>query len=543
MTSQPSNSDCPTTLTIDGVTLSLADVVSVALNPSITVRLSDNSAKNLQRTRDYIEANWLKDDAPLIYSFNTGVGNLKNTRIPSEEMSRFQSNLIRSHAAGCGEPFSREIVRALMLLRANAFASDFSGPRLKVVERLLSMLNFGIHPVVYSQGSVGASGDLAPLAYLSAALMGDQHAQVEFKNEIMTADQAWRKVGQPPEFVYEAKDAVALINGSTASLAVLCIAVSEAKRLLEYANISAALSIEAIRGELAAFDDRVHQARRHPGQIECAKNLRRLLSGTERCTEKTRQLTMSGPDQGKPNNQPPRVQDVYSYRCTPQVHGPVYDALRYIENIIQIEMNSATDNPLIFPEGEGYVAISGGNFHGQYLAQASDLLSIVMADLGGISERRLARLIDPVMSLGMPANLVGRDPGINTGYSVVTCSMAALVMENRTLSMPASVDSIPAKGNVEDHVSNSTWASRKALRIIDNTKQIIAVEMLLANQAIGLTQAALQNPQLGAGTQAAFDWMQKRISTSVEDDRYMHDDMVECKRWLESEELLETASK
>jgi histidine ammonia-lyase len=533
----------PTKLVIDGHALSLNDVISVATNSAINVQLSEQSAKDLERTRDYIEANWLRDDAPLIYSFNTGVGNLKNTRIPSAEISRFQANLIKSHAAGCGEPFSREVVRALMLLRANAFASNFSGPRLKVVERLLSMLNFGIHPIVYSQGSVGASGDLAPLAYLSLALMGDSHAQVEFQNEIMPADQAWRKVGQPPEFVYEAKDAVALINGSTASLAVLCLALAEAKRLLAYADVSAALSIEAIRGELAAFDDRIHQARPHPGQIECAQNLRLLLAESQRCTEKKRQLNMSGPDQGKPNNQPPRVQDVYSYRCTPQVHGPVYDALGYVEKIIDVEMNSATDNPLIFAQDEDYVAISGGNFHGQYLAQAADLLAMVMADLGGISERRLARLIDPIMSLGMPANLAGRDPGINTGYSVVTCSMAALVMENRTLCMPASVDSIPAKGNVEDHVSNSTWASRKALRIIENTKQIVAVEMLLANQAIGLTQKALGNPALGIGTQAAFDWMQKRIATSFEDDRYMHDDMVECKRWIESEELLNCVKK
>jgi histidine ammonia-lyase len=526
-------------LSIDGFNLTLEDVITVASNPSVRVRLSDESSANLQKTRDFIESNWLRDDAPLIYSFNTGVGNLKNTRIPTKEVSRFQANLIRSHSAGCGEPFSREVVRALMLLRANAFASNFSGPRVQMIERLLSMLNLGIHPIVYSQGSVGASGDLAPLAYLSAALMGDPHALVEYQNEVMSADKAWVKSGQAPDFVYQAKDAVALINGSTASLAVICIALAEAKRLLAYADLSAALSIEAIRGETAAFDERVHKARPHYGQIECAKNLRRLLANSERCTEKVRQITMAGPDKGKPNNQPPRVQDVYSYRCTPQVHGPVYDALRYIEQIVVTEMNSATDNPLIFPDGDAYTAISGGNFHGQYLAQAADLLAIVMTDLGSISERRLARLIDPIMGLGMPANLAGRDAGINTGYSVVTCSMAALVMENRTLSAPASVDSIPAKGNVEDHVSNSTWASRKSLRVIENVKQIIAVEMLLANQAIGLTQEPLGEPRLGRGTQAAFEWMQKRIATSVEDDRYMHDDLVECKSWIESAELLD----
>ncbi|HEY9733574.1 MAG TPA: aromatic amino acid ammonia-lyase [Drouetiella sp.] len=532
----------PSTLTIDGFSLTLDDVIAVATDPQIEVRLCDKSAANLRKTRDYIESNWLRDDAPLIYSFNTGVGNLKNTRIPTKEVSRFQANLIRSHAAGCGEPFSQKVVRALMLLRANAFASNFSGPRVEMIERLLSMLNSGIHPIVYSQGSVGASGDLAPLAYLSAALMGDAHANVEYKGEVLSADKAWIRAGQAPDFVYEAKDAVALINGSTASLAVMCIALAEAQNLLAYADLSAAMSIEAIRAETAAFDERVHIARRQFGQVKCAKNLRNLLAGSQRCTEKIRQITMAGPDRGKPADLPPRVQDVYSYRCTPQVHGPVYDALKYIEQIIDIEMNSATDNPLIFPEGEGYVAISGGNFHGQYLAQAGDLLAMVMTDLGSISERRLARLIDPIMGLGMPANLAGRDAGINTGYSVVTCSMAALVMENRTLSMPASVDSIPAKGNVEDHVSNSTWASRKALRIIENVKQIVAVELLLANQAIGLTQEALGKPRLGRGTQAAFDWMQTKIATSFEDDRYMHDDMVACRSWLDSRELLETAN-
>jgi len=531
----------PSTLTIDGSSLTLEDVIVVATQPSVKVKLSEQSAASLQKTRDFIESNWLRDDAPLIYSFNTGVGNLKNTRIPTREVSRFQANLIRSHAAGCGEPFSREVVRALMLLRANAFASNFSGPRVIVIERLLAMLNSGIHPIVYSQGSVGASGDLAPLAYLSAALMGDPHAQVEYGGKILSADRAWIEAGAEADFVFEAKDAVALINGSTASLAVICLALAEAKQLLGYADLSAAMSMEAIRAETAAFDERVHKARRHYGQVECAKNLRKLLAGSQRCTEKSRQITMSGPDRGSPNNQPPRVQDVYSYRCTPQVHGPVYDALRYIEQIVCTEMNSATDNPLIFPEGDGYVAISGGNFHGQYLAQAADLLAMVMTDLGSISERRLARLIDPIMGLGVPANLAGRDAGINTGYSVVTCSMAALVMENRTMSMPASVDSIPAKGNVEDHVSNSTWASRKALRIIENVKQIVAVELLLANQAIGLTQEALGHPRLGACTQSAYEWMQSRILTSFEDDRYMHDDMVECRSWVESGHLLEVA--
>ncbi len=534
MTNQP--------LYIDGQNLSLAEVQAVACRDTNRVELAAASAAKLQKTRQYIEQHWLVDSAPLIYSFNTGVGNLKSTRIPAKEIGRFQRNIVRAHAAGCGEPFPTEVVRAMMLLRANAFASDYSGPRVEVVHRLLDMLNLNIHPLIYSKGSVGASGDLAPLAYLSAALMGDTNTVVEFKGQHLPAPDAWRAAGAAPEFPYEAKDAVALLNGSTASLAVLCIAFSRAKRLLAYADLSAALSVEAIRGELDAFDERIHIARPHPGQIASARALRQYLQGSQRCTEKTRRITMSGPDAGKTSDLPPRIQDVYSYRCTPQVHGPVHDALNYIERILVTEMNSATDNPLIFKDGDGYVALSGGNFHGQYLAQAADILAIVMTDLGSISERRLARLIDPTMSMGMPPNLVAVDPGINTGYSVVTCSMAALVMENRTLSMPASVDSVPAKGNAEDHVSNSTWAARKAMQIIDNTAQILGVELLIANQAIGLTQGALKNPELGVGTLRAYNWIQKQLPTSLGDDRYMHDDMAQCRQWLETDELLDAAT-
>jgi histidine ammonia-lyase len=529
-------------LQLDGKRLTLESVCRVAYDRSSRVELAPETAAKLKRTRQFIEANWLQDDAPLIYSFNTGVGNLKSTRIPAKEIRRFQSNIVKAHAAGCGKPLPTEVVRAMILLRANAFASDFSGPRVEVLERLLQMLNLGITPVVPAKGSVGASGDLAPLAYMSAAMMGDRHASAEFENRIMPSGEAWSAAGQSAEFAFEAKDAVALVNGSTASLAVLCIALAESKRLLAYADLAAALSVEAIRGELAAFDERIHAARPHPGQIKCAANLRRHLRNSQRCTEKSRQVVASGPDAGKSIDLPPRIQDVYSYRCTPQVHGPVYDALNYVEQILCTEMNSATDNPLIFPEADGYIALSGGNFHGQYLAQAADVLSIAIADLGSISERRLARLIDPNMSFGLPPNLVGRDAGINTGYSVVTCSMAALVMENRTLSMPASVDSVPAKGNAEDHVSNSTWAARKAAEIVDNVKQIVGVEMLIASQAIGLTQEPLHNPKLGTGTQIAFDWIQKRLPTSCEDDRYMHDDIATSKSWIESDDLLQAVA-
>lgn len=521
-------------LAIDGFTLSAQDVVAIARNPAIQVTLADSARVELKRSRDFIEANWMHDEAPMMYGFNTGVGLLKDTRIAVENNALFQTQLINAHAAGLGEPFSEEVSRATMLLRANAFASNYSAPRVEVLDRLLAFVNAGIHPIMPQKGSVGASGDLAPLAYLAAAIAGFPKAQVMYQGEKMLATVAISKAGiSPVQFDLQAKDASALINGCTVSLAVALLAAHDARALLHDSCISLGLSLEAMRAEMSAFDPRIHQARPHAGQIKTAAIVRGLLAGSTRTTHAARSVQL--PDELRRTDiaYTPRIQDVYSLRCAPQVYGPIFDALDYIDNILTTETNSATDNPLIFDkEGGGFEIISGGNFHGQYLAQAMDLLAITVADLGSICERRIARLIDPTMSWGLPRNLMSGVRGVNTGYPVVACSMSSLVMENRTLCMPGSVDSVPAKGNSEDHVSNSTWCARKAQTVVANTQYIVGVEMLLAAQAITMSEAQLDGFVLGKGTQAAFEQIRREIPACLDGDRWFHDDIASAQQFI-----------
>jgi histidine ammonia-lyase len=377
------------------------------------------------------------------------------------------------------------------------------------------------------KGSVGASGDLAPLAYLAAAIAGFDEAEVMYKGQRMPAVEAITRaeVG-PVKFDLKAKDASALINGCTASLAVAVLAAKDARDLLTDACLSLGLTLEAMRAEMSAFDPRIQQARPHPGQIKTASVVRKLLKGSTRTTHEARAVQF--PDELRRTDIPytPRIQDVYSLRCTPQVYGPVFDALDYIDTIVKNEINSATDNPLIFgKDGGGFEIISGGNFHGQYLAQAMDLLAMAITDLGSICERRVARLIDPTLSWGLPRNLMSGLRGVNTGYPVVQCSLSSLVMENRTLSMPGSVDSIPSKANSEDHISNSTWCARKAHTVVQNTQYIVGVEMLLAAQALTMTEHLLPGFKLGDGTQAAYDEIRQQIPACLEGDRWFHNDI------------------
>jgi histidine ammonia-lyase len=519
-------------LELDGYSLTAAEVVAVAMPPQEEsgwpeVRLSSESRARLKETRDYIERNWMQPDAQPIYGFNTGVGKLKDSAIPIEQIRLFQAMLINSHSAGIGDPLPEEVVRAALLLRANALARGCSGLRPEVVERLLAMLNAGVHPVIPQLGSVGASGDLAPLAHLAGAMIGHPQAEAFHNGQRLPVREALGAAGiTPVAFELEAKEGLALINGSTVSLAIGVLAAHQARQTLAHAEISLALSLEAMRGELAAFDPRIHEARPHLGQIRTAENARQITEGSQRCTEAARKVAL--PDEGRLPAQtiPARVQDAYSLRCAPQVHGPVRDALDYIDNILATEINSATDNPLIFQNDEGYEVLSGGNFHGQYLAQAMDLLAMAMADLGSISERRTYRLLDPTMSYGLPSNLVARLPGVNTGYSIAHCSMAALVTENKTLCWPASVDSVPTKSNQEDHVSNSTWAARKACTVVENVQQIVATELLIAAQAISLTEPLLGQFPLGDGSAAAYAAIRERVPAALDGDRWLHADLT-----------------
>jgi len=534
-------------LELDGHSLTAPEVVSVATAPKDqwpAVSLSAESRQRLAKARRYVEEHWLTADAPPIYGFNTGVGKLKDSAIPLEQIDLFQEMLINSHSAGVGKPLPVDVVRAVLLLRANTFARGCSGVRPDVVDRLLQMLSRGVFPVIPELGSVGASGDLAPLAHLAGVLVGHHQAEAFYVGERVPAQAALERAGiEPVRFRLEAKEGLALINGSTVSLAIAILNTDAARRTLANAEIALALSLEAMRGELAAFDPRIQGARPHPGQSRTAEIVRRLTEGSERCTEAARQVAL--PDEGRLPAQTisARVQDAYSLRCAPQVHGPVRDALEYVEGILAREINSSTDNPLIFETEHGYDVLSGGNFHGQYLAQAMDLLAMVMTDLGSISERRTYRLLDPTMSYGLPSNLVAKLPGLNTGYSIAHCSMAALVAENKTLCTPASVDSIPTKSNQEDHISNSTWCARKARTLLDNVQQIVATEMLIAAQALSLTEPLLGGFSLGHGSATAYATLRERIPAALEGDRWLHADLIAALELLRSDAVLQAVEQ
>lgn len=524
---------------IDGKNLKPAQVESVARKG--TTGLYEKAAihpaarDKIAATRAYIEKAWMNDDTPLMYGFNTGVGLFKDQRVVMSDMIPYQTKMIYAHATGVGEPFAEEVVRAIMLLRANAFASNFSGAQVQVIERLLDCLNAGLHPVVPQKGSVGASGDLAPLAHLAGAICGLEEAEMFYEGKRMPARVALAQAGMPESIALGAKDASALINGSTVSLALAVLAMQDAIRLLKAADIALALSLEAMRGELAAFDPRVHAARPHPGQAITARNLLRITEGTKRCSEAAR-TTVYPEEARKEGAAPaPRVQDVYSLRCAPQVHGPARDSLRHVTQVIGTEINSATDNPLLFDSGDGTpISISGGHFHGAYVAQVMDLLAIAVTDLGAISERRLARLIDPAMSYGLPRNLLAGKRGLNTGYATVQCSMSALVMESRHLATPGSVDSIPGKGNAEDHVSNSTWCGRKARTVVENAEQIISGEILMACQALSLVADLSKPYPLGKGTQAALDVVRAVIAPALDGDRWYATEMGQALELVKS---------
>ena len=530
---------------VDGDSLTADQVLRVA-RPAGRQRYADvalgaEARERLIRTRDHIETRWMHDQAPLMYGFNTGVGQFKDRRVPVAEMANYQRQLIKAHATGTGEPFGTDVVRAVMLLRVNALAAGFSGPSVSVVDRLLAFLNTGLHPVIPSQGSVGASGDLAPLAYLAAALCGFSEAQIEYRGQRLSAPEALSAAGLPAEFELVAKDASALLNGSTVSLALGVLAAYDAWRVVRTADVALAMSLEAMRGELAAFRPPVHRARPHPGQQSAARNVLKLAGDSRRCSPEARNVVF--PEENRAAGQPPapRIQDVYSIRCGPQVHGPVRDALGYIDRVLEIESNAATDNPLIFETGEGYEVVSGGNFHGQSVAQALDLLAIALTDLGSISERRLARLLDPAMSLGLPRNLNAGPAGVNTGYASVQCSMSALVMESRTHAAPGSIDSIPGKGNAEDHVSNSAWCARKAGIVVGNVEQIVAVEMLMAAQALTLVEPLVHEYPLGRGTAAAMAAVRRAVPPALDGDRWFHTEIATMLDLARSGAIVEAA--
>lgn len=497
---------------LDGETLTLEQVVAVA-RYGATVDLHSAAKEKVLRSREYVDQ--LIEDNQLVYGITTGFGMFSDVVISKEDSRKLQRNLIMSHSTGVGEPLPPEVVRAILLLRANALAKGFSGIRLSTLETLIEVLNSGIVPVVPEKGSLGASGDLAPLSHMVLVLLGDGEAF--YKGSRMSGQEALAQAGIVP-VVLEGKEGLALINGTQVMTAIAALAVWDAKILWESANITAALSFEALEGILDAFDPKIHAVRPHLGQIAVAKQMRLLTEGSMFVASERH----------------PRVQDAYSLRCVAQVHGPSGDAVEYVKRVVEIEMNSATDNPLIFPEEKQ--VFSGGNFHGQPIALAMDFLGIAVAELANIAERRVERLVNPYLS-GLPAFLTPNG-GLNSGFMIVQYSAASLVSENKILAHPASVDSIPSSANQEDHVSMGTIAARKARNIIENTAHVLAMELLAACQAVDL-RIGTEDLMLGKGSEGAYILVRSKVGTLGED-RVMYPDIQDAKELVSSGKLVET---
>lgn len=489
------------TVVLNGADLTIEETVSVALGEpgSPRVELCGTSRSSIVTMREYIDEHWLSEQAPPVYGINTGLGRLMDVRVGHEDLLAFQELIIEAHSGGFGPAFDESETRAIMLLRVNALAKGHSGMRVEVLDRLIDMLNLGVHPVIPSQGSVGASGDLAPLAHMVAAMIGHEEAEAVYAGETLPAREALRRAGLPEAFVLEPGDAVALINGSTVSLGSAVLSLVRAEALARIADCALSMSVEAVRGQLGAFDERIQELRPYAGQIASARAIRALLAGSERTTSRARAVKL--PAENRTGPFVDRIQDSYSIRCAPQVHGTVRENLAHARNLLAVEVNAATDNPLIFPDGEGgYEVISGGNFHGEPIGFACDLVAMSVSELGGISERRAFRLLDPGLSFGLPANLVGGVLGLNSGFAVTHCSASALASENKLLSMPSVIDSIPAKMNQEDHVSMCTYSARKVKQVLSNVEVILGIELLLAAQAVDVTREELGQFSLGAGT-------------------------------------------
>jgi histidine ammonia-lyase len=490
-------------LHISGNDLTLEAVREVAVDRR-PVLLSADAREGVDRARAVVDD--IVSSNTLAYAITTGVGKLSDVRIAGEQIRELQVNLLRSHAVGVGEPLSVAETRSMILLRANSLAKGFSGVRVVVIDTLCEMLNRGVTPFVPSQGSVGASGDLAPLAHLALALIGEGECVDATGARIASADALKRAQVKP--LVLEAKESISLINGTQGMLAVGTLALLAAETLVDSADVLGGLCCDALKGTDAAFDERIHKARPHSGQMKTAANLRKMLEGS--------QIRESHRECG-------RVQDAYSLRCIPQVHGAVRDTLAHCREIFEIEANSAVDNPLVFitdAKNSAGDVISGGNFHGEPLAFALDFLGIALSALAGISERRIERLVNPALSEGLPPFLA-QGAGLNSGFMMPQVTAAALVSENKVLAHPASVDSITTSGNKEDYVSMGMTAANKLKRIVDNTRNVLAIEAMAVAQAIDFL-APLKTSKRGQAAHAAI----RAVCPTVEKDRVMYKDFA-----------------
>jgi histidine ammonia-lyase len=512
-------------LHINGNDLTLEAVREAAIERRPVI-LDPDARAAVERARDVVDA--LVSGNKTAYAVTTGVGKLSDVRIAGDQIRELQVNLLRSHAVGVGEALSAAEARAMILLRANSLAKGFSGVRADVINALCEMLNRGVTPFIPSQGSVGASGDLAPLAHLALVLIGEGEC-LDDKGQRIPASAALRAAQIAP-LRLEAKEAVSLINGTQGMLAVGTLALEAAETLVDSADVIGAISLDVLRGTDVAFDERIHRVRPHPGQVQTAANLRKLIQGSE-IRESHRNCD--------------KVQDAYSLRCMPQVHGAVRDTLAHCRGVLETEINSAVDNPLVFarpraigdrttgtvldaPQGD---ILSGGNFHGEPVAFALDFLGIALSALAGISERRLERLVNPALNEGLPPFLAN-GAGLNSGFMMPQVTAAALVSENKVLAHPASVDSITTSGNKEDYVSMGMHASTKLKRIVENTRNVLAIELMAGCQALDFHAPLKTSRRL----QVAYSAV-RAVSPTVDKDRIMYGDFVRIAEVIASRKL------
>jgi len=474
------------------------------------VGISAESKEKVNIARAYIEQ-VIEKEQP-VYGINTGFGKLSDVSIDKCDLAKLQENLIKSHACGVGEAFSESIVRGMLLLRVNALIKGNSGIRLVVIEKMVEFLNKRVTPVVFSKGSLGASGDLAPLSHMALPIIG--LGEIFYNGERLSAEEGLKRAHIEPLPYLQAKEGLSLINGTQAMTSVGIIAYIKATEAINLSMYNLALTMQALEGIIDVFDNKIHEMRNQKGQIDVSKAMLNILSGSKLMTK-----------QGEK-----RVQDAYSLRCSPQVIGASLDAIRYCKNILENEMNAVTDNPMVFPEDNQ--VISAGNFHGQPVALAMDFLGIAVSELANISERRLERLVNASLSNGLPPFLV-KKPGINSGFMIVQYSAASLVSENKVLAHPASVDSIPSSANQEDHVSMGTIAARKALDIAENTKTVLAMELLTALQAVDFRKPSSLSPK----TKAVYDLIRKEISF-VDEDIVMYQKIHKAKEIVDSLEFV-----
>ena len=505
---------------IDGRSLTIEEVVRVARFGEM-VEISPASQAAVKKARDYVEKKL--SEGTIIYGLTTGFGKFSDTFISKEETADLQRNLIISHACAMGAPLPTEVVRGIILLRCNALARGNSGIRPETLNALLDMLNKGVHPIIPEKGSLGASGDLAPLSHMVLTLIGEGTA--EFQGEILSGKEAMEKAGIP---IVElaAKEGLALINGTQVMTSIGTLVLWDAMNLAKVADIATAMTAEALNGITKAYDHKIHDLRGHQGQKDAAKNLRNLLAGSQNAKEVN----------------PRKVQDPYSLRCVPQIHGASRDCIQYVYNAVSTEINAVTDNPIIFPDEDE--VISGGNFHGQPMALAFDFLKMAIAEFADVSERRSERLINPQLSEGL-APFLTKHGGVCSGFMIAQYAAASMVSENKIYAHPACVDSIPSSGNQEDHVSMGTTSARTAALILDNAQKVLGIELFAASQAIWLRgeergEDAVKT--LAPATRAAYEFIRKTVAP-IDHDIVMNPELVKFDEMIKNHSFVEAVEK